>query len=281
MIMNSKTGKLGRTLAAAAYATVVVAGCATMGTARRRSDPATMARLELARQLTERGDWEQAFELCSDLHRQRPDDPEVLTLRGVVYRERGLYADAEADLKAALAIAPNSAETHAALGILYDVQLRPDAEAQHKAAVRLAPGNPAYLNNLGFSLFLRRHYKDAIAQYEKAAGLAPLSHRVRTNLGFAYAATGDLPRAAREFRMGGTEADAKNNLGFAYERRGDMSNAYSLYVESVQIDPTAARPRANLVHAAEILGRTLPPEASTPASAEELPATADSLEETR
>jgi hypothetical protein len=142
----------------------------------------------------------------------------------------------------------------------------PEAEAEHRRR-SLAPKNPAYLNNLGFSLFLRQRFKEAIKSYESAASLAPMSPRVRTNLGFAYAATGDLRRAAREFQMGGTEAEAKNNLGFAYERRGDMANAYDLYVEALRLDPKAARARSNLVHAAVVLGRPIPPEAVAPAPA--------------
>ena len=238
-----------------------VGGCASSSGARRPGDAAQAARRNLARELVSRGDWARAFAMLDELHRDNPDDAEVLTLRGIVFRERGLYADAEKDLKAALKLTPQSADAHAALGIVYDVQLRPDAEAEHREAVRLAPKNPAYLNNLGFSLFLRQRFKEAITSYESAARLAPLSQRVRTNLGFAYAATGDLRRAAREFQMGGTEAEAKNNLGFAYERRGDMANAYDLYVEALRLDPKAQRARSNLVHAAVVLGRPIPPEA--------------------
>lgn len=241
-----------------------LSACATGGNHGKPNTQSDIARLKLARELTERGDWGRAFELLDEIHRQHPDDPQVLVLRGIVYREKGLFADAEADLRAALRATPNSAEGHAALGILFDVQMRPDAEKEHRDAVRLAPNNPAYLNNLGFSLFLRQHFKEAIAEYEKAARLAPMSRRVRTNMGFAYAALGDLPRASREFAMGGTEAEAKNNLGFAYERRGDMSNAYALYLESVRIDPSADRARSNLVHAAVVLGRPVPPEATPP-----------------
>jgi Flp pilus assembly protein TadD len=230
----------------------------------QRSEGAYLARHKIAQELVSRGDWGRAFELLDALHRERPEDAEVLTLRGIVFRERGLFADAESDLKAALKVNPDSADAHAALGILYDVQLRPDAEAEHRTAVRLAPKNPAYLNNLGFSLYLRQHFKEAITVYESAARLAPLSRRVRTNLGFACAATGDLRRAAREFQMGGTEAEAKNNLGFAYERRGDMANAYDLYVEALRLDPKAERARSNLVHAAVVLGRPVPPEALPP-----------------
>ena len=61
--------------------------------------------------------------------------------------------------------------------------MRSEAEAEHRAATKLAPNNPAYLNNLGFSLFLRQHFKEAVTVYESAARLAPLSRRVRTNIG--------------------------------------------------------------------------------------------------
>ena len=240
-----------------------------MGT-QRTSEAGYAARHKLAHELVSRGDWARAFAMLEELHRDRPDDAEVLTLRGIVYRERGLFADAEGDLKAALKITPDSADAHAAIGILYDVQMRSEAEAEHRKAVKLAPKNAAYLNNLGFSLYLRQHFKEAITVYESAARLAPLSRRVRTNLGFACAAVGDLRRAAREFQMGGTEAEAKNNLGFAYERRGDMANAYDLYVEALRLDPKGERARSNLVHAAVVLGRPVPPEAATqPAEATE------------
>jgi Flp pilus assembly protein TadD len=241
-------------------------GCAGTSGAQRQSDAAHGARIHLAHELVARGDWAQAFAMLDQLHREKPDDAEVLVMRGVVYRERGLFNDGEADLKDALKIVPGSAEAHAALGILYDVQMRPEAETEHREAVKLAPKNAAYLNNLGFSLYLRRNFKEAIKVYESAARLAPLSRRVRTNLGFACAATGDLRRAAVEFQMGGTEAEAKNNLGFAYERRGDMANAYDLYVQAVRLDPKVERARSNLVHAAIVLGRPVPSEAA-PATA--------------
>jgi len=239
-------------------------GCAETKGAQRTSEAGFVARHKLAHELVSRGDWARAFAMLEELHRDRPDDADILTLRGIVYRERGLFADAEADLKAALKIAPDSADAHAALGILYDVQMRKEAEEEHRKAVKLAPNNAAYLNNLGFSLYLRQHFKEAITVYESAARLAPLSRRVRTNLGFACAAVGDLRRAAREFQMGGTEAEAKNNLGFAYERRGDMANAFELYVEALRLDPKAERARSNLTHAALVLGRPVPPEAAPP-----------------
>ncbi len=217
------------------------------------------ARRKLTRELINRNDWGPAFVYADALHRERPHDVEVLVLRGTIYRERALWRESEGDLKEAVMIDDRSAEAHAALGILYDVTMRPAlAEAQHRAAVKLAPDAAGYLNNLGFSLFLRGKPRDAIPFYEQAARLEPTSRRVRTNLGFACAATGDLRRAAHEFEMGGSPAEAKNNLGFAYERRGDLGNAFDLYREATELDPKSQHARSNLVHAALVLGRPVP-----------------------
>jgi len=217
------------------------------------------ARKQLARELVARQDWAGAFFYTDELHRQRPEDAEVLVLRGIVYRERGLPAEAEADLKAAVAQDERSAQAHAALGILYDMTQRGDeAEGHHRKATTLAPTDPRSLNNLGFSLFLRGKHGDAVEAYRRAVRLAPPSRRIRTNLGFALAAHGDLPRAAREFEMGGTPAEAKNNLGFAYEQRGDLKNAFDLYVAAVRLDPRYAKARVNLTHVASKLGKPIP-----------------------
>jgi Flp pilus assembly protein TadD len=240
-------------------------GCAHRDSAAGQSTFET--RRQLARELIVRGDWQPAFAYVDQLHREQPRDADVLVSRATIYRERGLLDEADTDLREAVQLAPQLASARAAWGIVSDMQRRPvDAEEQHRQAVKIEPGNPVYLNNLGFSLFLHGKVKEAISYYEQAARLGPTVHRTRTNLGFAYAARGDLRRAAREFEMGGTPVEAKINLGFAYERRGDMSNAYDLYVEATHLDPKSQRARLNLAHAAEVTGRPNPVVASPDAS---------------
>ena len=107
---------------------------------------------------------------------------------------------------------------------------------------------------------MRRKTKEALEVLRRAARLDPTNPRLRTNLGFAYAAAGDLPRAAREFAIGASAAEAKNNLGFAYEARGDLTNAYDLYRQALRLDPANQRARGNLDHVARKLGRPTPPE---------------------
>jgi Flp pilus assembly protein TadD len=230
--------------------------CATSGELKQDTFE---TRKRLASELLARGDLGTAFSYADSLHRERPRDAEVLVLRGVIYRDKGMSAEAEADLQEAVQIDDKLAEAHAALGILCDLTHRSEqANAEHQRAVALAPSSARYLNNLGFSLFLRGKTEDAIAVFGRAARLDPTNRRLRTNLGFALAATGDLRRAAREFEMGGSPAEAKNNLGFAYERRGDLAHAYDLYREAASLDPASARARSNLAYAAAALGRDVP-----------------------
>ena len=236
----------------------IASGCASTSSSGK---PDTFqARKQLTRELIARQDWREAFFYADQLHRERPKDAEVLVLRGTVYREQGLAAEAEADLRQALAREGKLAEAHAALGLLLDGNGRgKEGEEHHRKASALAPENPAYLNNLGFSLFLRGKHDEAIKVYHQAARLDPTNRRIRTNLGFAYAASGDWPRAAREFDRGGmTPAQARNNLGFAYERKGDLGTAYGLYVEAIRLDPKCGPARANLLAVAAKLGRPLP-----------------------
>ena len=83
------------------------------------------ARKKLARELERRGDWTPAFSYADQLHRERPRDPEALVLRGIVYRERGMWTESEKDLLEAIKLDGSSPEAHAALGILYDETFRP------------------------------------------------------------------------------------------------------------------------------------------------------------
>src|SRR5215467_8760559 len=108
---------VGRVSLAFALAAGSLAGGCAASKASERSDAGHAARSKMAHELVARGDWAQAFALLDDMHRERPDDADVLTLRGIVFRERGLFPDAEGDLKAALKLTPDSAEAHAALGI--------------------------------------------------------------------------------------------------------------------------------------------------------------------
>jgi Tfp pilus assembly protein PilF len=244
--------------------TLTLGGCGASTSASVRQDQMMRVRRNLAAEMLRRDDHAGALALINQILREHPEDVDSRVLRGVIYREKGLLAEAEADLRQAIKLRRKVAAAHSALAVVLDLQSRgPEAEKEHREAIELAPKVQAFHNNLGFNLFLRSRYREAIAAYQQAASLEPLNRRVRNNLGFAYARVGDWPRAAHEFELGGTAADAKNNLGFAYEQRGDLARAFELYLEALRADPRTRRARDNLKHVAQALGRTLPPEVAT------------------
>jgi Flp pilus assembly protein TadD len=250
--------------------TATLAGACASASHTQRPDTFE-ARKRLTRELVARRDLPEAFVYATRLHSEKPHDAEVLVMRGTVYREQGLFTEAEADFREALGLHEEDPDGHAALALLLDETERgAEAEKHHERAIALAPTNPALHNNAGFSLFLRRKFEGAVAHYQAALRLDPVNRRIRTNLGYAYAGLNDWPRAAREFDKGAlSPGRAKNNLGFAYERHGNLATAFALYEQAVRLDPACTEARQNLLAVALKLNRPLP---------EDLPSEADASE---
>jgi Flp pilus assembly protein TadD len=237
-------------------AAALVAACAAAPT---RAPDAYGARKGLAQELFRRGDRAAAFPIVNGLHHDDPRDPEVLAMRGVIYREQGLAREAEADFEEALRARSDYAYAHSSLAILCEQQGKTrEALDHHRRAAELEPTNQGYLNNLGFSLFAHGRAREALPVLHQALRLDPTNVRIRNNLGFAYAKAGDFPRAAEQFARGGTEAESKNNLGYAYQGAGNLAQAFDLYVEALRLDPGLARARQNLREVSKRVGRPLP-----------------------
>mgnify|MGYP005812395771 CR=1 FL=1 len=258
------------TLPAAAFLLAVLAGGTGCATTSRHSGSYD-ARKSMVRESVRRGDWSTAFPAVNELHREDPRDPEVLALRGVVYREQKLLPEAEADLKQSLEIDDGSAYAHASIAVLYErIGQAQQALDHHRRATELEPTSAAYLNNLGFALLAHGNPKEATVAFREALRLDPTSARTRNNLGFAYARAGDFVRASEQFALAGTPAEAKNNLGYAYESTGNLAQAYEAYAEALRLDPALARARKNLAEVSRRLGRPVPNDvAQDPASSKE------------
>jgi Flp pilus assembly protein TadD len=239
-----------------ALAGVTASACASDKVSRDRA-----LRKSIAMEFIAQRNWSAAFAKVRDLYEEDPNDADVLTMRGTLYREQGMQAEAEADLRAALAVDEERADAHSALAVLLESQNRgAEALEHHRLAAEISPKSPELLNNLGFALFARNQIDEAVSTFNEALRLNPANPRVRNNLGFALARRGDFGRAAREFASGGTPAQAKNNLGFAYERAGNLALAYDLYKQALELDPGLRQARTNLTNVAKAIGRPGPDE---------------------
>jgi Flp pilus assembly protein TadD len=223
-----------------------IAGCAGRANVAAKADTVEL-RKQLARSLMAYKEWKQASQPLIELAKLRPKDADVRTLLGHVYREQGLYDQAEAEYRAALEIEPKQAEAYGGLGMLCD--LRGDggdgALDAFAKAIELQPDNPSFRNNLGFALYVRGRYEEAETAFHEALRRDPNERRTRNNLGFVYARRGDFHRAQREFERGGTPASAENNLGFAFEQAGKLDAACESYREAERRDPRLKRASQN------------------------------------
>jgi len=88
-------------------------------------------------------------------------------------------------LQTATQLAPDQAETFAALGIAYDLMQSFDAaRAQYEKALTLLPEDPEILNNYGLSRALAGDYDRAVALLHQAAALPGSPPQVMMNLAF-------------------------------------------------------------------------------------------------
>jgi Flp pilus assembly protein TadD len=231
---------------------VSLVGCAS-GSA---SDPAKremdkderlLLRKKLAFSLASHREWAAASRPLLELRTERPLDPEIHTLLGTVYREQGLFDQAEGSYRTAIRLDPRNARARAGLGILREVRGDPGDAAleDFKAAITLAPEEGGYHNNLGFALYLRGRYAEAEAAIQEGLRHDPLSRRMRNNLGFVYGRLGQFERARRAFEHGGTEDEVQNNLGYMHEQAADYVAACANYREALVKNPLLAAAAEN------------------------------------
>jgi len=212
-----------------------VAGCShTTPEPERPKIDSQALRKDLAFALAGHREWLAASRQLLELIAQRPNDPELHTLLGTVYREQGLFEQAERSYGTAIRLDPNDAGAYASRGILREVRGDTDDAAirDFKTAIRLRADEGAYSNNLGVALFVRGRYDEAEAALQEGLRHDPFSRRMRNNLGFVFGRLHQFDRAKREFEHGGSEDEARNNLGYAYEQAGDTRAACVLYREA-------------------------------------------------
>jgi Flp pilus assembly protein TadD len=231
---------------------VLVAGCATTRDGERRAklDPIGL-RKQLAASLMEHREWAAATGPLRELLQLAPRDASVRVMLGTVYREQGLYEDAEQQYEAALKLDSRQGDAYGGRALVRE-ERRDEGDAaldDFKRAIALSPSNPAHYNNLGFALYVRGKYEDAVRALREGLRISPSNRRMRNNLGFVYGRLGLFNRAMREFERGGSRAEAESNLGLAFENAGDGEQACERYREALRLDPTLAAAHSNLDHA--------------------------------
>src|SRR5215831_16122828 len=199
--------------------------------------------------------------------------PEVHLALGSVYSTTGKYAQAIAELKRALELAPNSDEAYRRLGDAYAlsgqsndaigayqkaVSVNPYFWMNHNAlgqayadtgdtakalasfqkVTELASDNPIGYSNVGSVYYKEGKWGEAIPQFQKALTFGPNSDTY-SNLGTAYFYLRNYPESVKMFEKA-TEMTPNNevlfgNLGDAYRWSGHSDKAAAAYDKAISL----------------------------------------------
>jgi Flp pilus assembly protein TadD len=106
------------------------------------------------------------------------------------------------------------------LGVSLDLQGRhAEAQANYRRGIELAPDYLSLRSNYGLSLAITGPPQDAIAQLAPIGGSRRADARTRQNLAFAYAMAGDLENALQLCRRDLDERNAQRQLGYYMQLR--------------------------------------------------------------
>jgi tetratricopeptide (TPR) repeat protein len=115
----------------------------------------------------DQGVYLQAYDLVDKALSLKSEYPEALILKGQMLAMRGEPVAARKSLEAACRIAPNNAEPHFQLGILFDnSKLNREAVEQFRISVALRPSDPRAYDYLGLNLEALGETREAATIYK-------------------------------------------------------------------------------------------------------------------
>lgn len=157
--------------------------------------------LELAINLHQAGQLEQAEAVYQWILQQLPECPEALHFMGMLRHQQGNDGEAVALIEQALQAAPDYADAHNNLGNIYRLLDKSAlAENSYRKTLALNPQNIAAYNNLGIVLKDLGQFDEAIQVLGRAIEFMPDNPDFYRNLGNAHKNRGNFPEAVKAYR---------------------------------------------------------------------------------
>jgi tetratricopeptide (TPR) repeat protein len=178
----------------------------------RRNEDARAKLVAEASVLREVKQWREAYGVLADANKRFADDSDLLYEQAMVAEKVDRMADMEKLLRKVIAIKPDSAQAHNALGYsLADRQQRlPEARKLIQRALELSPGDPFITDSLGWVEFRLGNRDEALRLLRGAYGARP-DVEIAAHLGEVLWASGQKDEAKRVWREGKTR-DAGNDV---------------------------------------------------------------------
>ena len=145
----------------------------------------------------------EAKEIFWALLNKYPDDPDLYLFLGITSLRLRDPKAAEAQIKKALALAPNHAEARTLLGWI-DLEVKRDygsAIEEYTRVVELRPDLPEAYNNLGVAFRKKGDFDKALESFSQALKLRQDYSEARSNRGWVYVEQGKWREARGDFEQ--------------------------------------------------------------------------------
>jgi Flp pilus assembly protein TadD len=178
------------------------------------------AKLGLGQSLLAIGAGDEAAAQFRDVLTRHKDNEEARRGLAAASISTGQLRVAEDQLGIALQANANDIKAINLLGVVLDMHGRhAEAQANYRRGIELAPGDATLRSNYGLSLAITGPADQAIAQLAPLASSQNATPRMRQNLAFAYAMAGDLGNALQLCRRDMDERYAQRQLGYYAQLR--------------------------------------------------------------
>ncbi|UCD73995.1 MAG: tetratricopeptide repeat protein [Phycisphaerales bacterium] len=181
--------------------------------------------------------------------------------RALEMYERGRWAEAESELRKALALNPNQAEWHFNLGLTLEAAGR-DLEAlgSYERAQELAPDQPEAMVACGAACNRLGRYERALNWLEEALSIEPAFEGAYAHKIESHIRLGDHDQAETTFYLAqqalpGPSAQCLAVIAESLIQRRKWERAGWCLREALRLDPTLPRLRARLAAVAAAVGR--------------------------
>ena len=207
--------------------------------------------ITVARKHMQAGRLSQAEDLYRQVLSAQPDNPEALDGLGTLACRLGRPAQGLPLLTRAVELARSNARYQANLGYAHmALGDTGEAEARLRAALALDPLLPEANANLGTVLFNRGEKNEALVLFRRALQAAPQSADAHNNLGLALWNTGSEEEALACYRraisLDPRHALAHINVGNSLRQKGEVHEAIGCYRSAIAIEPHNAFAHFNL-----------------------------------
>jgi tetratricopeptide (TPR) repeat protein len=182
------------------------------GVPERRPEDGRAKLVAEASVLREVKQWRDAFDVLASANKRFIDDSDLLYEQAMVAEKLNRMTEMETLLRRVIALKPDNAHAHNALGYsLADRQQRlPEARQLVQRALELAPGDPFITDSLGWVEFRLGNREEALRLLRRAYASRP-DTEIAAHLGEVLWAIGQRDEARRVWREGKAR-DASNDV---------------------------------------------------------------------